>query len=159
MSEGLDVIIVDDDKNLCTVIAETIKRFYSWGDIIPYNKADEAIAYCLNKDTSIAIFVLDVFLGEQSGFAFLDAIKGKFTSAPEDTIIITGHASEDVVNMCVASDVTHLLEKPVKPYELQLAVRAIVTKYMKFARKVLHDPEFASLVAKFQPKGLAGAEV
>lgn len=159
MSEGLDVIVVDDDKNLCTVIAETIKRFYSWGDVVTFNKVDEAKAYCMSQDTSIAIFVLDVFLGEQSGFAFLDAIKDKYSSAPEDTIIITGHASEDVVNMCVASDVTHLLEKPVKLYELQLAVRAIVAKYMKFARKVLHDPEFAALVAKFQPKGLAGAEV
>lgn len=159
MSEGLDVIIVDDDKNLCTVTAETIKRFYAWGKIITFTKVNEAIAYCMSQDTSIAIFVLDVFLGDQSGFAFLDAVKEKYSSAAEDTIIITGHASEDVVNMCVASDVTHLLEKPVKPYELQLAVRAIVTKYMKFARKVLHDPEFASLVAKFQPKGLAGAEV
>jgi DNA-binding NtrC family response regulator len=159
MSEGLDVIIVDDDKNLCTVTAETIKRFYSWGEVITFTKVDEAIAYCLSQDTSIAIFVLDVFLGEQSGFAFLDAIKDKFTSASEDTIIMTGHASEDVVNMCVASDIPHLLEKPIKPYELQLAVRAIVAKYMKFARKVLHDPEFAALVAKFAPKGLAGAEV
>jgi DNA-binding NtrC family response regulator len=159
MSEGLDVIIVDDDKNLCMVTAETIKRFYTWGDVVTFYKVDEAIAYCLNQESSIAIFVLDVFLGEQSGFAFLEAIKDKFTSAPEDTIIITGHASEDVVNMCVAADIPHLLEKPVKPYELQLAVRAIVAKYMKFARKVLHDPEFAALVAKFAPKGLAGAEV
>ena len=159
MSEGLDVIVVDDDKNLCTVTAETIKRFYTWGDVVPFNDVDEAIAYCLSQESSIAIFILDVFLGEQSGFSFLDAIKNKFTSAPEDTIIITGHASEDVVNMCVAADVLHLLEKPIKPYELQLAVRAIVAKYMKFARKVLHDPDFAALVAKFAPTGLAGAEV
>jgi DNA-binding NtrC family response regulator len=159
MSEGLDVIIVDDDKNLCTVTAETIKRFYVWGDVVTFNKVDEAKAYCMSQDTSIAIFVLDVFLGDQSGFAFLDAVKEKYSSAPEDTIIMTGHASEDVVNMCVAADVTHLLEKPVKPYELQLAVRAIVTKYLKFAKKVLNDPDFAALVAKFEPKGLAGAEV
>ncbi|MBN1255525.1 MAG: response regulator [Deltaproteobacteria bacterium] len=156
MSEGLDVIIIDDDKNLCIVTAETIKRFYVWGDVISFTKFDEAIAYCFSQESSIAIFILDVFLGEQSGFAFLDGIKEKFTSAPQDTIVITGNASEDVVNMCVASDVTYLLEKPVKPYELQLAVRAIVAKYMKFARKVLHDPNFAEVVAKFEPAGLAG---
>jgi response regulator of citrate/malate metabolism len=156
MSEGLDVIIIDDDKNLCTVTAETIKRFYVWGDVISFSKIDEAIAYCFSQESSIAIFILDVFLGEQSGFAFLDAIKEKFTSAPQDTIVITGNASEDVVNMCVASDVTYLLEKPVKPYELQLAVRGIVSKYMQFARKVLHDPDFAAVVAKFEPAGLAG---
>jgi len=158
MSEGLDVIIVDDDKNLCTVIAETIKRFYVWGDVINFTKVDEAITYCLSQDTSIAIFVLDVFLGDQSGFAFLDVIKDKYTSAPQDTIIITGNASEDVVNMCVASDVTHLLEKPIKPYELQLSLRSIVAKYMQFARKVLHDPDFAALVTKFEPVGLAGVK-
>ena len=59
MSEGLDVIVIDDDKNLCTVTAETIKRFYVWGDVVTFNKIDDAIAYCLSKDTSIAIFVLD----------------------------------------------------------------------------------------------------
>jgi CheY-like chemotaxis protein len=159
MSEGLDVIIVDDDKNLCTVIAETIKRFYSWGEVMAFNKADDAIEYCLSQDTSIAIFILDVFLRDQTGFAFLDVIKDKFTAAAEDTIIVTGNASEDVVNMCVASDVNHLLEKPIKPYELQLAIRSIVTKYMKFARKVLHDPEFASLVTKFEPTGFVGGHV
>jgi DNA-binding NtrC family response regulator len=156
MSEGLDVIIIDDNKSLCTVLAETIKRFYVWGDVVTFTKAEKAAAYCMSRESSIAIFVLDVFLGEQSGFAFLDTIKEKFTSAPEDTIIMTGNASEDVVNMCVASDVTHLLEKPIKPYELQLAVRAIVAKYMKFARKIFHDPDFAALVAKFEPMGLGG---
>ena len=159
MSEGLDVIIVDDNKNLCTVIAETIKKFYVWGDVVTFTKVEEAVVYCLSRETSIAIFILDVFLGDQTGFAFLDTIKEKFTSAPEDTIMMTGNASEDVVNMCVASDVTHLLEKPVKPYELQLSVRAVVAKYMKFAKKVLHDPDFASLVAKFEPTGLAGGTV
>jgi DNA-binding NtrC family response regulator len=158
MSEGLDVIIVDDNKNLCTVIAETIKRFYVWGDVITFSRVDEAAAYCLSRETSVAIFILDVFLGDQSGFAFLDTIKEKFTSAPEDTIIMTGNASEDVVNMCVASDVTHLLEKPIKPYELQLSVRTIVAKYIKFAKKVLHDPDFASLVAKFESTGIAGGK-
>lgn len=159
MSEGLDVIIVDDDKNLCTVIAETIRKFYVWGDVIPFTNVDEAITYCLNRDTSIAIFVLDVFLGEKSGFSFLDAIQGKYSAAPSDTIIITGYASDDVVNMCVASDVHHLLEKPIKPYELQLAVRAIVTKYLKFAKKFLRDPVFAEIVARFEPRGLVGVEV
>lgn len=159
MSEGLDVIIVDDDRNLCTITTETIKRFYVWGDVIGFSKVKQAITYCLSQDTSIAIFVLDVFLGEQSGFSFLDAIKAKYSSAPEDTIIITGHASEDVVNMCLAADITHLLEKPIKPYELQLAIRSIVAKYMKFARKVLYDPEFAALVSKFEPKGPVGVNV
>jgi len=148
MSEGLDVIIIDDDENLCRVISEIIKKFYSWGDVVRFTNADEAISYCLSRDTGVAIFVVDVFLGEKSGFSFLDAISEKFPTAHEDTIMITGYASDDVVNMCVASDVHHLLEKPIKPYALQLAVRAIVAKYLKFAEKLLRDPSFADSVPR-----------
>jgi DNA-binding NtrC family response regulator len=149
MSEGLDVIIIDDDESLCRVISQIIKKFYTWGDIFTFTNADEAISYCLSRDTSVALFIVDVFLGEKSGFSFLDAISEKFPTAHEDTIMITGYASDDVVNMCVASDVHHLLEKPLKPYALQLAVRAIVAKYLKFAEKLLRDPSFADSVPRF----------
>jgi hypothetical protein len=51
--------------------------------------------------------------------------------------------------MCVASDVNHLLEKPIKPYALQLAVRAIAEKYLKFAKRLFKDPEFAKSISNF----------
>ena len=51
--------------------------------------------------------------------------------------------------MCVASDITYLLEKPIRAYALQLAVRAIVTKYLKFAKRLLDDPVLAGNVASF----------
>jgi len=149
MAEGLDVIVVDDDPAVCEVVSEIIRRFYTWGDVLAFTDADEAAAYCRNRDTEVAIFVLDVFLGGKSGFYFLDSITDKFPMAHEDTIIITGNASDDVVNMCVASDITYLLEKPIKPYALQLAIRAIVAKYLKFAKRVLRDPAFAESVARF----------
>jgi hypothetical protein len=46
----------------------------------------------------------------------LDAIDEKYPTAHEDAIIISGNANDDVVNMCLASNVNYLLEKPVKPY-------------------------------------------
>ena len=95
------------------------------------------------------IFVIDVFLGGKSGFCFLDSIKEKFPAAHEDSIIITGSASDDVVNMCISSNINHLLEKPIRPYALQLAVRAIVTKYLPFVRRLLRDPAFAANVSRF----------
>lgn len=149
MSTGLDVVVVDDDPGICELISSIITRFYAWGEVITFTDVDKATEYCLTRDIGIAIFVVDVFLGGKSGFYFLDAIEEKFSTAHEDTIIITGYASDDVVNMCVASDVTHLLEKPIKPFALQLAVRAIVGKYLKFAKKLLQDPAFAKSVARF----------
>ena len=149
MSDGLDVIIVDDEPSVCEVVSGIIKRFYTWGEVLSITNADDAISYCLSRDTGIAVFVVDIFLGEKSGFYLLNMIEKKFPTIYQDTIMITGNASDDVVNMCVASDVNYLLEKPIKPFALQLAVRAIVAKYLKFAKKLLQDPVFAKNVAKF----------
>lgn len=149
MPEGLDVIVVDDDPDVSELVSATIKRFYVWGKVLSFTDSEAATVYCLNRDIGVAIFVVDVFLGGASGFFFLDAIEKKFPTAHSDAIIITGNASDDIVNMCVASDVNHLLEKPVKPYALQLAVRAIAEKYLKFAKRLFKDPEFAKSIANF----------
>lgn len=143
MRDELDVIIVDDDPDVCRALSKAVESFYTWGEIIAFDDPDQAVSYCLRHDVGVAVFIVDVFLGDRSGFFFLDAIEEKFPSAHEDSIIITGNATDDVVNMCVASDVNYLLEKPVKSYALQLAVRSIVTKYMHFAKRLRH-PEFAS---------------
>jgi CheY-like chemotaxis protein len=148
MAEGLNVIIVDDDPVTCELLSEKIERFYTWGKVITFTDPIEAVYYCQSQETGVAIFVLDVFLEHTTGFNFLDAIVNKFPMAHQDTIIITGNASDDVVNMCVASDITYLLEKPIRPHALQFAIRAIVTKYMRFAKKLLMDPLFAENVAK-----------
>jgi DNA-binding NtrC family response regulator len=148
MSDGLDVIIIDDDKGICEIIKELVESFYSWGDVISFSNADKAIDYCLQRDIGVAIFIIDVFLGGLSGFYFLDAIEKKFPTAHEDSIIISGNASDDVVNMCLASRVNYLLEKPIKPYALQLAVKAITEKYLDFAKKLLQDSTYADSIAK-----------
>ena len=148
MSDGLDVIIIDDDKGICEIIKELVESFYTWGDVISFSNAEEAIAYCRQRDVGVAIFIIDVFLGGLSGFYFLDEIEEKFPTAHEDSIIISGNASEDVVNMCLASRVNYLLEKPIKPYALQLAVKAITGKYLDFAKKLLQDSTYAASIAK-----------
>ncbi len=149
MPDGLDVIIVDDDPNVCNVIQEIVEKFYVWGDVIAFSDPQAAKAFCMNRDVGLAIFIVDVFLGGLSGFLFLDTLGEKSPDAHENTIIITGQASDDIVNMCVASDVNYLLEKPIKAHALQLAVRAIASKYLKFAKKILSDPRFAKLVEKY----------
>ncbi len=146
MPEGLDVIIMDDDPEVCEGLSEVIKLFYTWGNVLAFTDVEKATEYCQNHPTGLAVFVVDVFLGGQSGFFFLDSISEKFPMAYEDAIVITGAASEDVVNMCLASGVHHLLEKPIREYALEFAIRAIVTKYLKFARKLIEDPEFAQSV-------------
>ena len=149
MTEGLDVIIVDDEPAVCDAVSKIVRSFYSWGEVHAFTDFDEAISFCLKRQTRVAIFILDVFMGERTGFVFLDEIEERFPMAHEDAIIMTGYASDEVVNMCIASDINHLLEKPIRPYALQLAVRAIVSKYIRFAKKLLGDPAFAKHATSF----------
>jgi DNA-binding NarL/FixJ family response regulator len=109
---------------------------------------DQAVSYCLGREVGVGIFIVDVFLGPESGFWFLDRIKPTFPVAHEDAIIITGQASDEIVNQCIAADITYLIEKPIQFYALQLAVRAIVQKYIAFAKRLLNDPSFAANISK-----------
>jgi response regulator of citrate/malate metabolism len=149
MAGSLDLFIIDDDPAVCGVLAEMAKRFYTWGRVLVFTSSREALSYCLDQKVGVGVFVLDVFLGSETCFSFLDAILGRFPMAYQDSIIVTGNASDDVVNMCIASDVNYLLEKPIRPYALQFAVRSVVSKYLKFAKKLMQDPVFAQNVAVF----------
>jgi response regulator of citrate/malate metabolism len=146
MASGLDVIIVDDDPLVCELVLGIVKRFYSWGQVHAFSAPRQALAHCRDHASGAAVFIVDVFLGGANGFAFLDALSGSFPAIHEDTVMITGNASDEVVDMCVASGVHHLLEKPIRSYALQLAVRSIVSKYLRFAKRILRDPELVRLV-------------
>lgn len=145
MSHGLNLIILDDDPDACDTLTEIMNRFYVWGDVISFTDIQEAVAWCRKQDTGVAIFVLDVFLNTETAFTFLDAISDKFLAAYEDAILFTGNASDDVVNICAASDIAYLLEKPIRPYALQLAVTAIVNRYIAFTQKLVTQPELTEL--------------
>ena len=148
MPNELDVIIVDDVPSVCQVTAKMVRHFYQWGEVLHFVDIDEAVSYCLRREVGVGIFIVDVFLGPESGFWFLDQIKPTFPVAHEDAIIITGQASDEIVNQCIESDITHLIEKPIQFYALQLAVRAIVQKYIAFAKRLLNDPSFAANISK-----------
>jgi DNA-binding NtrC family response regulator len=147
MSDQLDVIILDDDPGMCALITDIVKDFYVWGDVHSFTDYHKALSYCKKAKLGVAVFILDVYLGKGTAFDFLDAINDKYAWAVEDSIIITGNADDDIVNMCTAANITYLIEKPIKVYTLKLAVRAIVGKYLLFAKRLLGNAEFAKYVA------------
>jgi DNA-binding NtrC family response regulator len=149
MSDNLDVIIVDDEPEVCTVISDIVKTFYSWGNVVSFTNTREALAYIGSRRPGVAVFILDVFLGNETCFEVLDSIVDTYPMAYEDAIIVTGNASSEVVDMCVASNITYLIEKPIRPYALQLSVRAIVSKYIRFARRILEDPSLVESILSF----------
>lgn len=151
MSDGLDVIIVDDDPVVLKAIEEIIKEFYVWGEVRPFSDVATAIGYCRGCEVGLGIFVVDMYLNDnRTGFFFLDAVQKRFRWAHQDAVLVTGKAGAEVVDACVASGVHYLIEKPIEKYALQLAVRSIVAKYLDFSKRLLEDPEFARAVKNIE---------
>jgi response regulator of citrate/malate metabolism len=148
MSDNLDIIILDDDPQICSLITEILKDFYVWGNIHSFTTFNDALIFCKKEKLGMAIFILDVYLGKKTAFDFLDQITDQCAWASEDTVIITGNASDDIVNMCIASNINYLIEKPIKAYTLKLAVRAILGKYLRFAKRLLCNADYAKRVAR-----------
>lgn len=150
MSGNLDVIVLDDDPQVSNLITDILKNFYVWGDIHTFDDFDKALAFCKKRRSGVAVFILDVYLGTKTAFDFLEEISEQYAWASEDTIIVTGKASDDIVNMCIALNVNYLLEKPMKAYTLKLAVRAIVGKYTLFAKRLIGNPDIAKDFVQLQ---------
>ncbi|MBW2031558.1 MAG: response regulator [Deltaproteobacteria bacterium] len=153
MYNDLKIIVLEDDPGVCKILSDMIKRFYTWGPVVSFTNPADAIFYCRGLKEDVALFVLDVFLKDSTCFEFLDGISEKFPMAHENSIIISGHASEDVVNMCTASYIKHLLEKPVGPYALQHAVLNMVSRYIRWASRLSRCPGPSHRVEAWQEQG------
>jgi DNA-binding NtrC family response regulator len=144
MAYSLDVVVLDDQPEVCEVLSDMLRGFYTWGEIRSFTDPYAAKEHCMAAGSSLAVFVVDVFLEEGlTAFDFLGSLGPKFPMAFQDSIIITGRASEEVVDLCMREEVAFLLEKPVEMYALRFAVRSIVSRYHKFARRIMRDPVFA----------------
>ncbi|KMY66106.1 hypothetical protein AAU61_19380 [Desulfocarbo indianensis] len=146
MAEGLDIIVVDDDRDVLECLEQSLRQFCKWGEIFCFNDAIQAKIYCEHRQTNMALFILDVFMGSYNAFDFLNEIKVKFPLAAHDTVMITGMADQKVVDLCLESGVNHLLIKPLDYYSLQFSIRSIMAKYLWFANHLNSDPSFARLL-------------
>jgi DNA-binding NarL/FixJ family response regulator len=146
MALGLDVVVLDDDPQVCEVLSAMVAAFYTQGQVHGFSDYLEARTFCFQRGETPAIFLLDAFLGIYTAFDFIEALAVHYPMAAEDTVIITGRASDQVVERCLALGVNHLLEKPIKPHALQLAIRSIASKYLRFAPRLSQDQAFAKQV-------------
>ena len=53
MSDGLDVIVVDDDLNVCEILTDIVRGFYTWGDVFSFSDVDVATSYCNEREVGV----------------------------------------------------------------------------------------------------------
>ena len=144
--EALDVIILDHNRVVAEMLRQMVERFYSWGRVHAVTTLSEARRFCLERDSRVAIFILDVYLENETGLSFVESLVSEYPLAAEDTVAVAGVANDEIVEKCLELGISHLLEKPVSRHGLELAVRSVVAKYTNLLKILSEDPDLEELV-------------
>ncbi len=131
------VLVVDDDKN----IRETIKMGLDLDyDVVTADGVETARAMLPAHQPDLVL--LDIRLGGQSGLDFLTEIKEKHTELP--VIMLTAHASMEVVLEALRRQAYDFLEKPVQ-FEF---LEAVIQRALEHRRLIEERREYIALLEK-----------
>jgi FixJ family two-component response regulator len=115
--KGARLLIVDDDRELCRALKETIS---GWGIKTKTMTEPGRVADHL-KNTSYNVVLLDIVMPEKSGFDLIPEIEKVCPGTK--IVIMTGHADKDKAIKALRMGAFDFLEKPVKMTVLSHAVK------------------------------------
>ncbi|MBT3134077.1 response regulator transcription factor [Alteromonas sp. ALT199] len=126
-NEKINILLVDDDKDLCALLQEFLEGDGFNVDAI--HSGDEAIKTLLNTDKYDTV-VLDIMMPGMSG---LDVLKSVRAEKQTPILMLTGRGDDidRIVGLELGAD--DYLPKPCNPRELGARIRAIIrrTQYLK----------------------------
>ena len=126
-NDNINVLLVDDDKDLCALLQEFLEGDGFRVDAI--HSGDEAIKTLLNTDHYDTV-VLDIMMPGMSG---LDVLKSVRAEKQTPILMLTGRGDDidRIVGLELGAD--DYLPKPCNPRELGARIRAIIrrTQYLK----------------------------
>lgn len=120
------VLIVEDDEDLCSSLADGLQRFGY--NVVTAGTADEALEWAQRTDVTIDVTVLDIVLPDSWG----SQVALSHTAFQPNTrfVYMSGHARDDAVLRATANiDQVPFLEKPFD-----------VTELAGLIQEVLEDP-------------------
>jgi len=115
-----NVLIIDDDKAICKMLSEMVKRLEH--DVTTAFTLKDGLEKALSKDFDVVF--LDVMLPDGSGLDLIPKIR-ETASSPE-VIIMTGYGSADGAEIAIKSGAWDYIQKPVTPKNITLPLKRIL---------------------------------
>ena len=120
-----DVLIVDDDSNLCDILKSYCKNMGCFRNILIANDGTNASVKMRNQKFSV-IF-LDINLPKKTGMDLLREVDDKSINSKNDIIIVSGALDKTIVEKGIASGIKHFLPKPFTEADFQAKVLKLLT--------------------------------
>lgn len=135
------ILVVDDEEVLCEVLKINLELS---GYVVDYAlSAEEA----LRKDLSpYSLFILDVMMGEMSGFELASKIKNDCTLRKTPIILCTAKDQEGDVVEGFSRGVDDYIRKPFSMKELVLRVKSVLRRYSENDESVSNMISYKNLI-------------
>lgn len=119
----MNILVVDDESDLCEILQFNLET--EGYEVVTTNSAEEALKLPLQE---YALILLDVMMGEMSGFQMARKIKDNPYTAQIPIIFITALDSEDntVKGLNIGAD--DYIAKPLSMKEVKARVKAVLRR-------------------------------
>ena len=119
----MKILVVDDEQDICEILQYNLET--EGFEVMTVNSAEEALELPLHE---FALILLDVMMGEMSGFQMARKIKDNPVTAEIPIIFITALEGEDnlVKGLNIGAD--DYIAKPLSMKEVKARVRAVLRR-------------------------------
>jgi len=117
------ILVVDDEQDICEILQYNLET--EGYEVVTVNSAEEALGLPLQE---FGLILLDVMMGEMSGFQMARRLKDNTATAQIPIIFITALDSEDnlVKGLNIGAD--DYIAKPLSMKEVKARVRAVLRR-------------------------------
>lgn len=122
--EKSKILVVDDEHDLCEIIQFNLET--EGYDVETAHSAEEVLAR--NDLSSFQLFILDVMMGQMSGFKLSQKLKENPTTSNASIIFVTARDTENdtITGLTLGAD--DYISKPFSVRELILRVKAVLRR-------------------------------
>ena len=119
----MKILVVDDEQDICEILQYNLET--EGFEVVTANSAEEALQLPMHE---FSLILLDVMMGEMSGFQMARRLKNSPTTAQIPIIFITALEGEDSLVKGLNIGADDYIAKPLSMKEVMARVRAVLRR-------------------------------
>lgn len=124
-----DVLIVDDDKDICEILREYCHNMGCFKNIVFAH--DGIMATQKLRNQKFAVILLDLNMPKKSGFDLLGEFEPGALNQKENILVVSGSLEKDLIGKIIGRGVKTFLVKPFDEHTFQERVLKILSSGQK----------------------------
>lgn len=120
-----DVLICDDDKNICEILKTYCENMGCFKNIVMAHDGITATQKLRNQ--KFALVCLDISMPKKSGFDLIGDVESESINSKDNILIVSGTLEKELIAKIIASGVKNFMVKPFDEKQFQEKVLRILS--------------------------------